>query len=68
MRLRDEHMDDVLLLTYMYINTHTYISTIDFLVWVIYVGLASARPNKCMYLLELEAPNNKNTMYMYVYV
>ena len=40
-RVRDELVDDVALHTYV----HTYVSTGDFLVCMIYVGLASACPN-----------------------
>ena len=46
MRVHDEHVDDVSLHTYIHTHTHTYIHRYgDFLVVLISVGLAQARPN-----------------------
>ena len=57
MNMHDEHVDDTSGHTYTY--TYTYLSCLyihrysDFLIWVIFVGLTSARPNyifTCIYV------------------
>ena len=48
MHLRDDHVDDISLHTYKYMYIHRYVV---FLVVLISVGLALARPNNDPYLL-----------------
>ena len=62
MRLHDKHVDDVSLHTYIDTYIHRYIQYSFFLVDMISVGLAQARPNYANNTLQLIGQGSHNML------